>query len=351
MVSCCGIRSDPTESLHSDVVPAAPLTPAQLSDLTLMRELLPRPSHHTQPEWDDILLLEAPSVLGLASRAADVLDTESVSDAELQDSERSSPSDCLVAGGSQELVPSPADTCTSMPYSPTDSEAPAEYCINVETPLPYRPSLADTMHPAEVRSLDILASGCASGAAVTSLLNLLPHTGRPIQAMSGHVHLHPPRSFSTGAYARGPNTGLMRGMHDYPFTSLLLARIVRSCAPEHCFSSVTLLRNLFSNMHRDSFNSRWSPNILVPLSHFEQGGLWVEDPSGELALEQGGPVGRVLPIVRPYTILWPQLRHATLPWQGDRLLLVGYHIGFASRLSPRDRHHLDTLGFCLEGRR
>ena len=94
-------------------------------------------------------------------------------------------------------------------------------------------------------------------------------------------HTQPPRCFSTGAYARGPNTGLMRGMNDFPFTSLLLARIIRSCAPENRFSSITLLRNLFSSMHRDSYNSRWSPNILVPLSSFAQGGLWVEDPAGE----------------------------------------------------------------------
>ena len=144
--------------------------------------------------------------------------------------------------------------------------------------------------------------------------------------------------------------GLMRAMHDYPFVSLLLARILRSCAPDNRFSSITLLRNLYSNMHRDSYNSRYSPNILVPLSCFTQGGLWTEDPSGDMVLERDGPVGRELPLQRPFTILQPHQRHATLPWRGERLILVGYHISFATRLSNGDRSRLATLGFYLEGR-
>ena len=66
-------------------------------------------------------------------------------------------------------------------------------------------------------------------------------------------------------------------------------------------------------------------------------------------LERDGPVGRELPIVRPFTILQPHQRHATLPWRGERLILVGYHISFATRLSVNDCNRLATLGFFLEG--
>ena len=233
----------------------------------------------------------------------------------------------------------------------TDSEASEGYCTNIETSLPDLPSTPVAPHPAEVRSQAMLASGRVSGAAITALLDLLPHTGRPIQHMPGHGHALPPRCFNTGAYARGPNTGLMRAMHDYPYSSLLLARIIRSCAPDNHFSSITLLRNLFSSMHRDSYNSRRSPNVLVPLSHCTQGGLWVEDPQGSMVLEQDGPPGREIPLRRPYAILWPHQRHATLPWQGERLVLVGYHISQAPRLSVHDRSRLALLGFHLEGSR
>ena len=69
-----------------------------------------------------------------------------------------------------------------------------------------------------------------------------------------------------------------------------------------------------------------------------------------MALERNGPVGRVLPLEKPFTVLWPHQRHATLPWQGERLVLVGFHVSFIARLSAADRNVLVESGFFLEGR-
>ena len=91
-----------------------------------MQEILPRPANVTQQEWDEILLVEAPSVLGLASSAANVLDTPSVSDDELADTSISSSLEVMEADGTQDPLPSPSETCTSLPYSPSDSEVPGE---------------------------------------------------------------------------------------------------------------------------------------------------------------------------------------------------------------------------------
>ena len=145
--------------------------------------------------------------------------------------------------------------------------------------------------------------------------------------------------------------GQTRAVHSYPLSTLLLSRIIQSCAPDCRFSSISLTRNLLSSMHRDSFNSRLTPNILIPLSHFQQGGLWIEDAAGDVALGLSGPLGRAVPLQRPYTVFRPHQRHATFPWRGDRLVLIGYHIGQASRLSNQDRRRLADLGFLLEERR
>ena len=345
----CRIRSNAADDDHSNE--DVSLTPEQRLDLDLMQSLAPRPEHIPPREWNDLLLLEAPSVLGLASSSANRLDDEDFNSADLRSSSAADSS-----GSSQRRLPSPvnssdsSDTCdTSMPYSPSASEASQGSAINVETSGLATLQLQVVAHPAEIRSRELLQLGAVTGRSMSLLLDLLPHAGRPIQQVPGHGYTQQPRHFSSGAYAHGPNAGLLRSTQDFPYTSLLLARIIRSCAPEHTFSSLSLTRNLMSRMHRDSYISRRSPNILIPLSRFAQGGLWVEDAQGEVVLEQAGPAGREVPLQRPYTCLWSHLRHATLPWRGDRLILIGYHIGQASRLTAGDRRRLADLGFYLEG--
>ena len=323
----------------------------QRSDLELMQSLVPRPATITQQEWNDLLLLEAPSVLGLASSSANRLEDVDFNSDDLRSSSAASAS-----ASSQCILPSQTnssdcpDSCdTSMPYSPSASEVSQDSEINVETGGLTNLQPQVVTHPAEVRSRELLQLGAVSGRSISSLVDLLPHAGRPIQQEPGHGYMQQPRHFSTGAYAHGPNAGLMRSMQDFPHTSLLLARIIRSCAPENTFSSLSLTRNLMSRMHRDSYNSRRSPNILIPLCRFSQGGLWVEDAQGEVVLEQAGPTGREIQLQRPYTCLWSHLRHATLPWRGDRFILIGYHISQASRLTAGERRRLADLSFYLEG--
>ena len=305
---------------------------ARLQDLQLLREMMPCPPHCAQDEWDELLLLEAPSVLGLASSAAGVLDSE------------------VDTPAGSDSSASPTSTLTTLPYSPTSDSSRCS-CINIDMSDLPRVHSATPQSPAERRARLLLESGSVTGQAITDLLDLLPHSGRPIHQEPGHGYTQQPRQFTTGAYAHGPNAGLLRAVHAYPLSTLLLSRIIRSCAPDCRFSSIALTRNLMSSMHRDSFNSRHTPNILIPLSHHQHGGLWVEDAAGDTALAPNGPLGRSVLIQRPYTILWPHLRHATLPWRGNRLVLIGYHIGQISYLGNRDRARLVELGFLLEDSR
>ena len=138
-------------------------TAAQRADLSLMQSLLPRPADYSQQEWDELLILEAPSVLGVASSSANYLDEESVSEGTL--GSRS------VSGTFRD---SPCSQGTSLPYSMTDSDDVAEGGINVETS--GLPSPLNITHPAELRSREALENGLVTRQAIMELLDLLPHS-------------------------------------------------------------------------------------------------------------------------------------------------------------------------------
>ena len=101
-------------------------------------------------------------------------------------------------------------------------------------------------------------------------------------------------------------------------------------------------------MHRDSNNDASHPNILVKLSDFEGGEVWVE---GEGSVEMLHPKGHVL---KGRSLPWVDGKisldarncyHATLPWSGRRVVLVGYTIRDFSALSDCDKSTLVDRGF------
>ena len=77
-------------------------------------------------------------------------------------------------------------------------------------------------------------------------------------------------AFYAGAYRRGGIMGLRKNTHAYPSVCKLL-RVVRETAPEVPFTSVVVLSNVQTPLHKDLRN---------PLSQFAQGGIWCEDKSG-----------------------------------------------------------------------
>ncbi|CAE7519225.1 dnajb6-b [Symbiodinium sp. CCMP2592] len=101
-------------------------------------------------------------------------------------------------------------------------------------------------------------------------------------------------------------------------------------------------------VHRDSNNDDSHCNILLKLSEFQGGAVWVE---GDGDIEVTDPKGRVL---KGHELSWENnkitldarnLYHATLPWTGRRLVLVGYHVRDFQRLPCDDRQRLIDIGF------
>ena len=90
------------------------------------------------------------------------------------------------------------------------------------------------------------------------------------------------------------------------------------------------------------------PNVLIPLSVFSGGQLFVESEEGDACLDHQGKVrGFIYPITLPFLSFDAQKRHSILPWSGCRLILGSFHIRGAERLPPGTRNVLRSLGYSI----
>ncbi|CAE7382974.1 unnamed protein product [Symbiodinium sp. CCMP2592] len=156
------------------------------------------------------------------------------------------------------------------------------------------------------------------------------------------------RSFGAGAYAQGGLYGLHSNTNLFPNVCAVFAAHLRRFAPGEFFTSFIILDDCSSEVHRDSNNDDSCCNILLKLSEFQGGAVWVE---GDGDIEMTDPKGRVL---KGHAIPWEDnkitldarnLFHATLPWTGRRLVLVGYTVRDFQKVSSDDRQRLLDLGF------
>ena len=132
-------------------------------------------------------------------------------------------------------------------------------------------------------------------------------------------------------------------MRVYPWFTRLLVCIARTQVSGIQFSTVSINRNCVARIHRDSHNHALIPNPLIPLSRFRNEHLWLEQMQGPVVLD--GIQGVALPVQLLYTSFDPRLRHATLPWEGTRTVLIAFHIRSAWRLSSET---LQGSGFSVE---
>ena len=89
-------------------------------------------------------------------------------------------------------------------------------------------------------------------------------------------------------------------------------------------------------------------NLLIPISDFEEGGLWVEGPGTDIQVVDGTPLTGTNMSVRPY-LQFPAYsqHHCTLPWKGTRLVLVAFSVDRLRSINPRDHEVLQSTGFPL----
>ena len=156
--------------------------------------------------------------------------------------------------------------------------------------------------------------------------------------------IKPAKVFVTGAFSRASFHGIRKGTQSFPWLTCLLCSIVRNIALQHQFTTLSWARNVLTTAHRDSHNDVDSSNLVLPCSDFGQGALWLEDTTGDISISPNGPHGTLLATHRP-CIFNPRTLHAAMPWSGDRLVLIAFHIRQANRLRIIDVQRLCSMGF------
>ena len=157
-------------------------------------------------------------------------------------------------------------------------------------------------------------------------------------------------SFSTGAFVHAHVPGLRHNTRVFPNFTRPLCRYVKQTCPALSFTALVILHNLLSDFHRDLNNLPGSLNCVLPLSDFSGGQLWIQAEDGPIEQQVNGrSVFGCLHEVQASPVLFDARSawHKTLPWEGDRTVLVAFTPDLFARLDPADRDLLASLGFVL----
>ena len=157
-------------------------------------------------------------------------------------------------------------------------------------------------------------------------------------------HVAPPKRFTVGAWLRGPMAGINQKARMFPWTSRALTAIMRTWDETLLFTDCTLSMNVQAMPHRDSHNHQRTLNLALPCSAYEGGQISVEDPDGNTQLQADGVRGHILS-TQEAVAFSPRCTHATMPWTGDRLILLSFHIDTPRRLCADDVEELRHIGF------
>ena len=156
-------------------------------------------------------------------------------------------------------------------------------------------------------------------------------------------------SFSAGVFVHGGISGLRRSCQAFPQAVRLLTRVLREAKPGFIFSSLSINQNVRTLPHVDKNNLSGEPNVVLPLTRFQGGGIWISSPGGKVPLQHRGATlhGEVLPVSQRVVAFDPHRLHSTQPWKGNRTVLIGYTVRGCERLSQEQRETALGLGFVL----
>ncbi|CAE7585122.1 unnamed protein product [Symbiodinium sp. CCMP2592] len=153
-------------------------------------------------------------------------------------------------------------------------------------------------------------------------------------------------AYTVGTYYHVGSIGVRTNTRQRPWTAAILAYLVRACTHTP-FSTVSLLRNVHMRTHRDKYNKPGSLNIVIPVSTFRQGHLWIEEDDGPDLSPNGQHRGRNLEIKLPGIEFSPFKLHGTCPWKSDRLIISAYTTNRTEDICREDKRYLRMLGFNL----
>ncbi|CAE7831241.1 unnamed protein product [Symbiodinium sp. CCMP2592] len=168
-------------------------------------------------------------------------------------------------------------------------------------------------------------------------------------------------SWTSGAYAKGPLKGVRKHTSVFPACARLLCKLVLQTFPDADFTAVAIYKNLQTALHVDVNNGMGSQNYLIPITAFQGGEVWQKGPGNDIVQDELGfsLSGSLVRVADGPCTLNPRETHRTMPWTGDRVLLVAFKPNHAASLSPEYRRRLLEAGFpesafdsasCSQGR-
>eukprot|EP00439_Symbiodinium_sp_Y106_P057262 s2270_g8.t1 len=234
-----------------------------------------------------------------------------------------------------------------MPSDPADAEVPAH--------------LAEIIPSAELQHEEEMCAAALepySFAVCSQILAKLAQTWCASEAGARErFECHNGLSRIVGVYVHGGTVGTTKAFQQRPQLTKMLCRMVAE-ATEAPFSTVALLINVESPVHRDVYNCGVS-TVLPVIMPRSGGGLWIELGQGDviqgsLEVKTVGNchvAGQVLPLkVGEPTHFDPKRRHATQSWtSGNRVILAAYTAGGSAKLSAEAVTKLQEHGFRLTG--
>ncbi|CAE7385104.1 unnamed protein product, partial [Symbiodinium sp. CCMP2456] len=267
---------------------------------------MPMPAQLYQDAFEEYLLLEAYRVLK-ARQTAEPLPNE-MAMAQRNDILAVAREDLDDSGYAQLLAyaDSLCDTCASLP------------CLVMPVPL-CTPTTSSS--DADQLAMAILQDGVSSlWSAVRQVVQRLamsmePRLGSTVSSQVTRL----------GASGQMSFTGLTQSTATHRSACVLLNSLVLQLCPRHRWTSLVLSKNGALPPHRDVQNAR-IPTLLVGLSHYRDGQLWVQDERGTDYEEYGSELvaGRLYD-TSMRCLLFPaaSLLHCVKPWtEGDRYVLV-----------------------------
>ena len=184
----------------------------------------------------------------------------------------------------------------------------------------------------------------------SSLCSWNPKTRKQDRSLQGTGAM----GWTLGFYRYGPKIGITKETLRRPLLTRLINRFMQQEGGPGNWASVRVTSGFASEMHRDN-NEK---DLLVPVSRFREGRLWIEGPplKGEMSQVREIPGERVdgRLVGGDSEVVWfdASLRHSVEKAEGSRRVLVGYTPRSLDALSSDLQHHLLTLGFplpCLSG--
>ena len=117
----------------------------------------------------------------------------------------------------------------------------------------------------------------------------------------------------------------------------------------HTWTTLSVNLDNMTVPHYDRGNAPGG-SLLLGLTHHSAGGLWICDGSGSQLLEAEGVLSRGTTYCTQASAVLFEGRdclHSTLPWSGNRCVIIAYTIGQYKSMEKEHQTYLETAGFRL----